>query len=204
MPRNIRILLCGLFFAALLGALREATVATTVSSAPHYARDGGLAFPESYRTWTFLTSGFDMSYSASMQMDHHMFDNVFVNPESYADFVRTGTWPDKTMLVLEVRAGQNKGSINKSGAFQREVMGVEVHVRDDARFPGRWAFFAFGPGDRTGTMLPPAASCYACHSHHAAVDTTFVQFYPTLLPIAERDGTLSPGYRSERREAASQ
>jgi hypothetical protein len=144
-----------------------------------------------------------MSYSASMRMDHHMFDNVFVNPDSYADFVRTGTWPDKTMLVMEQRAGQSRGSINKLGAFQREIVGVEVHVRDDARFPGRWAFFAFGPSDRTGTMLPPAASCYACHSDHAAVDTTFVQFYPTLLPIAERHGTLSHGYRSELRDAGS-
>jgi len=29
------------------------------------------------------------------------------------------------------------------------------------------------------------------------VDTTFVQFYPTLLPIAQRLGTLSEAYRKE-------
>jgi hypothetical protein len=27
------------------------------------------------------------------------------------------------------------------------------------------------------------------------VDTTFVQFYPTLMPIAEAKGTLSEAYR---------
>jgi hypothetical protein len=33
------------------------------------------------------------------------------------------------------------------------------------------------------------------------VDTTFVQFYPTLLDIARQKGTLSPGYMKD--EAAN-
>ena len=37
-------------------------------------------------------------------------------------------------------------------------------------------------------MIPTAADCYSCHAAHAAVDTTFVQFYPTLLPIAQAQG----------------
>jgi hypothetical protein len=32
-------------------------------------------------------------------------------------FQKTGTWPDKTALVLEVRRGETNGSINKSGQF---------------------------------------------------------------------------------------
>jgi len=43
-------------------------------------------------------------------------------------------------------------------------------------------------------MVPKDASCYSCHEQHAAVDTTFVQFYPTLLPIAKQKGTLSAAY----------
>src|SRR5947199_5526086 len=71
---------------------------------PEYTSDDQLKLPENYRQWVYLTTGFDMSYSASaMAMDHHMFDNVFVSPESYKAFTETGTWPDKTMLVLEVR-----------------------------------------------------------------------------------------------------
>jgi hypothetical protein len=46
-------------------------------------------------------------------------------------------------------------------------------------------------------MIPMTANCYACHQQHAAVDTTFVQFYPTLLSIATLKGTLSPAYKSE-------
>jgi len=29
------------------------------------------------------------------------------------------------------------------------------------------------------------------------VDTTFVQFYPTLIKLAEQKGTLSSGYKSD-------
>ena len=43
-------------------------------------------------------------------------------------------------------------------------------------------------------MIPTSAGCYSCHAAHAAVDTTFVQFYPTLLPIAKSKGTLSAAY----------
>jgi hypothetical protein len=46
-------------------------------------------------------------------------------------------------------------------------------------------------------MFPTEAACYSCHAQHAAVDTTFVQFYPTLLPIAKAKGTLSAGYVKE-------
>jgi hypothetical protein len=150
-----------------------------------------MRLPHNYREWVFLTSGFDMSYRAATQMDHHMFDNVFVNPEAYASFVKTGTWPDKTMLVLEVREAKSKGSINLAGHYQEtSVMGLEVHVKDEKRFPGNWAFFGFGEG-KTAQVIPQSADCYSCHAAHAVVDTTFVQFYPTLLPIAESKGTLT-------------
>lgn len=167
------------------------------SSSPQYTSDSQLKFPEHYRNWVYLTSGFDMSYNPAMQMaDHHMFDNVFVNPEAYESFVKTGTWPDKTMLVLEVRGAEGKGSINQKGHYQGATMGLEVHVKDEARFPDKWAFFGFDDG-KTARMVPMSADCYSCHAAHAAVDTTFVQFYPTLLPIAEGKGTLAAAYREE-------
>jgi len=183
--------------AVLLGAAAFSQYPAPPSSKPEYTSDAQLKFPEHYREWVYLTSGFDMSYNPAMQMGHHMFDNVFVNPEAYKAFVETGTWPDKTMMVLEVRGAQDKGSINKSGNYQgTELMGMEVHVKDEGRFAGKWAFFGFDDG-KTAKMTPTTASCYTCHAQHAAVDTTFVQFYPTLLPIAKAKGTLSSAYLKE-------
>ena len=198
MMSKTTVLLFSLFSAMVLlpaAALRQS--ATPPASGPHYTSDAQLKVPEHYRDWVYLTTGFDMSYNPAMSMDHHMFDNVFVNPESYKAFVETGTWPDKTTLVLEVRRAQDKGSINKSGNYQStEVMGLEVHVKDEARFPGKWAFFGFD-NDKTAKMIPTTMACYSCHTDHAAVDTTFVQFYPTLLPIAKSKATLSASYLKE-------
>jgi hypothetical protein len=175
----------------------------TVSQTPTYTADGRLVFPAKYREWIYLTSGVDMSYSPNgMAMDHSMFDNVFVNPDAYRAFQQTGTWPDKTMLVLEVRTAGTNASINKSGHFQTtETMGHEVHVKDEARFPGKWAFFGFDDSD-TAKMVPTTAACYSCHSQHGAVDNTFVQFYPTLIDLAKAKGTLSANYLKDEAEAA--
>ena len=163
-----------------------------------YNGKGQMKLPEDYRQWVYLTSGFDMSYNPTLSgMNHHMFDNVFVNPEAYKKFTETGTWPDKTVMVLEARMAEGKGSINQKGNYQGEVMAREVHIKDEARFPhGKWAFFAFGD-EQTGTLVPTSADCYSCHSEHGAVDTTFVQFYPTLLSVAKEKGTLSASYVKE-------
>ena len=123
-----------------------------------------------------------------------MFDNVFVNPAAYRAFVQTGTWPDKTLMVLENRGAKSRASINQRGNFQdTEIMGFEVHVRDEARTPGGWAFYEFD-SEKPAEQIPVAAACYSCHQQHAAVATTFVQFYPTLLPIAKEKKTLSAEY----------
>lgn len=175
----------------------------SMDQVPTYTAEGKLVFPAKYREWIYLSSGVDMSYSPNgMAMDHSMFDNVFANPDAYKAFLQTGTWPDKTMLVLEVRVAGTNASINKSGHFQTgELMGREVHVRDDAHFPGKWAFFGFDT-DEPSKMVPKEAACYSCHEQHGAVDTTFVQFYPTLLEIAKQKGTLSAAYAKEEAAAA--
>jgi Cytochrome P460 len=174
------------------------------TNAPRYTADGRLMFPENYRQWVYLSTGIDMAYGPGAGMDHSMFDNVFVNPEAYRAFIETGTWPDKTMLVLEVRGAASKSAINKAGHYQTaELMGREVHVKDAKRFPGtgQWAFFGFD-SDEPAKMFPKEMDCYSCHQQHAAVDTTFVQFYPTLLEIAKKKGTLSPSYVKEEAAAA--
>jgi hypothetical protein len=196
LPSKKKALLFVAFFLLLpAGLLLKAAPSP---SAPEYTSAGELKLPENYRQWTYLTSGFDMSYSpTAMQMDHHMFDNVFVNPDAYSAFQANGTWPDKTMLVLENRMAEGKGSINQRGNFQgTDVMGIEIHVKDEARFPDKWAFFIFDNA-KTAKMVPTDMACYSCHAEHGAVDTTFVQFYPTLLPLAKSKGTLSAEYVKE-------
>lgn len=189
-----------LIFAAVLMAWAATSQTTTpAGSSLEYTSDGQLRLPANYREWVYLSSGFDMSYNPALQMGHHMFDNVFVNPEAWRVFVKSGSWPDKTVLVLEVRGAEDKGSINQKGNFQgAAVMGLEVHVKDQTRFASKWAFFGFSGGG-TAKMIPRTENCYSCHRDHGAVDTTFVQFYPTLIPIAMEKGTVDAAYRTEAR-----
>jgi len=177
---------------ALLAPLLAAPLLTAASDGdgPVFTPSGDLVPPANYREWVFLTSGVDMSYTEAPAMaGHSMFDNVFVNPQAWSTFKATGHWPDKTIFVLEVRGAESKGSINKAGHYQTgEVMGAEVHVRDDARFKGGWGFFPLsGPGP--AKMIPYQVACYSCHQDHGAVDTTFTQFYPTAKAIAVAKGT---------------
>jgi hypothetical protein len=172
--------------------------ATLSSDAPRFTQGGKLEFPENYREWIYLTSGLNMSYAPRVagMARHDMFDNVFVNPSAYKAFLQTGTWPDQTVLVLEVRGAGSEASINKSGYFQdSDVMGREVHLKDK-RVKGGWAFYGFDETKPT-TPFPHEMDCYSCHEQHGAVDATFVQFYPTLIKLAEQKGTLSTGYKKD-------
>ena len=164
---------------------------------PQYSGDK-LVRPEGYREWIYLSSGLGMNYNPTPG-SHEMFTNVFVPLWAYKAFVASGKWPDKTTFVLEERDQQTKGSINRTGHFQTDLMGLAVEVKDEAKFPDKWAYFGFGADDKSATANPKAA-CWQCHEDHAAVEHSFVQFYPTLKPIAKKYGT----YRQDRENVPPQ
>jgi hypothetical protein len=190
--------LSSLALAGLLAVAGEKQPAAgepaSTKDAPRFTADGQLIRPENYREWVYVTSGLGMSYSgeagdASMGP---MFDNVWVHPDAYRHFLATGTWPDKTIFMLEVRHSESKASINKAGHFQGGMVALEASVKDESRFPEKWAYFGFisdGKLKDSAAAFPKSA-CYQCHTANAAVDHTFVQFYPTLRPIGESKGTF--------------
>jgi tetratricopeptide (TPR) repeat protein len=120
-----------------------------------------------------------------------MFTNVFVPPEAYKEFKATGKWPDKTQFVLEIVQPATHGSINKGGHYQNTLAGWDVEVKDSTR-PQQWTYYNF---DAKDTSADPIAStaCLKCHSANAAVENTFVQFYPTLLDFSVEKGLIKPG-----------
>ena len=199
-----------IFSAALVAAVAGGLAATAVSHAERrapdvaYTSDGKLQFPNDYRTWVYLTSGMDMAYvEAAGGGDRHLFDNVFVNREAYEAYQKNGVWPEKTIFMLEVRKGEGRGSINKKGQFQADRLGLEAHVKDSSKFKSGWAFFPFN-GDGPSSPLPQTSACNTCHEQHGAVDTTFVQFYPTLIPKAQEMKTFSAAYLAEEAKAKSE
>lgn len=145
-----------------------------------------LIRPENYREWIFLSSGLGMDYTPSAN-GREMFTNVFVPQWSYRQFLASGKWPDKSIFVVEERQSETNGSINKTGRFQTEFVHIGVEVKDASRFPEKWAYFSFDADTKTAAANPKAA-CWQCHEDHAAVEHTFVQFYPTLKEAAKKFG----------------
>jgi hypothetical protein len=170
---------------------------------PQYENGTDLVRPTDYRSWPFIGAGLGMTYDGERGTqaagpDNPRFTHAFVNPTSYEHFMRTGSWPDGTVFMLEFRASQTEGSINRAGRFATRLTFLEAEVKD-SRFADGWAFYAFGPGDQLARVAKPlageeVASCIECHSEHAAVERTFVQFYPHLLDVAREKGTLKPGH----------
>lgn len=160
-------------------------LAVLASGAPSRAQ---MKLPADYREWIFLSSGLGMTYApvTGATAEHPPFQNVFVSRPAYDNFLRTGQWADKTTFILEIRTSQTNGSINQGGHFQTGIAAVEAEVKEN----GQWNFYAFGKDGTTAKPLPRTERCYACHAQNGAVDNTFVQFYPTLLPIARAKGTF--------------
>ena len=186
------------FTLSLLGILLALASARSYSAAgsssaalnqPVYTPDGKLVLPANYRDWVFLTSGFGMNYSNGAGRNP-MFTNVYVAPEAYQGFKATGKWPDKSMFIVEIYSPAGHGSINKGGHYQDSFMGLDVEVKDASR-PSEWSYYNFAPG--VAQAEPEGSGCNKCHDQHAAVEHTFVQFYPTLLDFAVEKKLIKPG-----------
>src|SRR5580692_1627356 len=109
------------------------------SPKPRYDAKGSLMRPADYRDWEFLSAGYGMNYSPAPG-SHEMFTNVFVQRWAYAEFLKSGKWPEQSMFVIDVRNAQSEGSINKTGHYQTDPMALEVEVKDSRRNPDKWAY----------------------------------------------------------------
>ena len=157
---------------------------------PQYDAKGELVRPADYREWMFLSAGFGMNYSPEPG-SHEMFTNVFVQRWAYDEFVNSGKWPEQTAFVIDERDAASRSSINQKGHYQTDLMGLAVEVKDSSHNPDKWAYYGFNADGKTAGAMPHGNACWSCHDAHAAVEHTFVQFYPTLKVVAKKFGTYN-------------
>jgi len=201
MRRIFAVALGGLLIAALTIRVSHSQTAGGSVAGPQFTADGKLVRPEGYRRWVFVSSGLGMSYSQKASDDMQMFTNVFVNPGSYDYFLAHGTWPDKTIFVLELYGSTSQGSINKHGNYQTGFMGLDVEVKDEKRFADKWAYYGFNSNEKAASPNTPGKNdCWQCHDQNAAVEHSFVQFYPELLKVAREKGTIKSTVHLENKK----
>jgi len=190
--------LAGIAVACLLISISSpAPVATAQSRKPQpkatekpaavFEGQDTLLRPEGYREWVFVGSSTGLNYSPnpapSSSTSDTDFKNVYINPSSYREFIKTGKFPEGTVMVLEIAQAANKNEPGLQGAFASRYVALEASVKDSKRFPGGWAYYGFT--DRDGNLRAkaqpfPEASCLSCHQQKAATDRVFTQFYPVL------------------------
>ncbi|MEH6583411.1 MAG: cytochrome P460 family protein [Halioglobus sp.] len=169
-----------------LGAL---TLSPSIASAEsaYSIKDGELARPTGYREWVYVGTPVtpnDMNKGKAAFPEHH---NVYIDPESWSHWKKTGEFRDGTILVKELVSVGSKAAVSGQGYFQGEFIGLEATIKSKADFPdepGNWAYYSFSSKDHktlseTATAFP-TDSCNACHQNAAADDFVFTQYYPVL------------------------
>lgn len=190
-----RILACAMLLFACLALVAAAPDAN--GPKPQYDGKGNLVRPPDYREWMFLSAGYGMNYSPGPG-SHEMFTNVFVQRWAYDEFAKAGKWPEQSMFVIDERDAGSRSSINQKGHYQTDLMGLAVEVKDSAHNPEKWAYYVFSADGQSAEAMPKGNACYACHDAHAAVEHTFVQFYPTVKVTAKKFGV----YNESREQVA--
>jgi YHS domain-containing protein len=186
-----------------LGGASQTAKRTPVDG-PQYTNDNRLLRPVNYREWIYLSGSLGLQYGPGANPADPAFENVYVNPSAYSEFMKSGKWPDKTIFVLEIRRSMDKGTFAQGGRYQGDLVTMEAAVKDESRFPEKWAYFGLGRNAESARAFPKTESCFSCHSANAAVENSFAQFYPTVFAVAKEKGTLNPEYlkAQESREAA--
>ena len=114
------------------------------------------------------------------------FHSVYMDPESFAHYEKTGKYRDGTVLIKELSSVGTKKAPSGNGYFQGEFTGLEATIKDSKRFkdePGNWAYFSFGHKYplKAEVSKDAVASCNQCHEDNAKKDDwVFSQYYPVL------------------------
>src|SRR6266508_510916 len=196
MRKYVRI---ALTMVALIGAAAamvssEPAATEMQQSSAVLAADGKRKRPTGYRRWLFigapLTPNALNNGNAACPEYHH----VYVEARNLDAYLKTGSFPEGTVLVKELPRVLNPtfpdGSRTEPsgrGYFNGMFNGIDVSVKDHKRFPNSngWGYFTFGHHPEpyaTTAAESPVAECAGCHiANVAKTDMTWVHFYPSLL-----------------------
>lgn len=173
---------------ATVGIIASTLVVMPVTAGESFTFDNGtLQRPAGYREWVYVGTPVtpnDMNNGKAAFPEHH---NVYIDPQSWAQWKKKGEFPEGTILVKELVAVGSKAAVSGNGYFQGDFIGLEATIKSKKHFPnepGNWAYFSFSTPDHktlnTTAKAFPSTSCNSCHLASAADDFVFTQYYPVL------------------------
>ena len=183
-------LVCGTVLG--LNSANTALAAGTLEQGPQWTADGQLKLPQGFHTWVFLGSPLTPHGLNDGKAGFPEFHNVYIQPEAYQTYRRTGEFPEGTILLKELQLTQpgthadgSRVESSGRGYFPGTANGVDISVKDSKRFRNTngWGFFNFGhhapPYAPTATLQPKEA-CAGCHEANAT-NMVFSEFYAPIL-----------------------
>ncbi|MEN8168408.1 MAG: cytochrome P460 family protein [Pseudomonadota bacterium] len=180
--------------AVLFGSLAVSNGFADSGSAwgPEWTSNGELVLPSGYHSWVFLGAPLTPQALNDGQAGFPEFHNVYIHPEAYQGYRKTGRFPEGTILLKELQltlpGTQDDGSrveASGRGYFPGVRNGIDISVKDSERFKetNGWGFFNFGhhapPYAKTAAAAPKEA-CAACHIANGD-DMVFTKFYSQIL-----------------------
>jgi hypothetical protein len=187
-----------LWLAALIVAI--GTVSATMRTAraadpdwgPRWNPAGELILPEGYHEWVFLGSPLTPNALNGGNAPFPEYHNVYVQPEAFRTYRRTGEWPEGTIMLKElqltreaVHADGSSVEVSGRGYFPGARNGIDISVKDRKRFKDTngWGFFNFGHHAPPYAQTAKAQSVEACAGCHIANadNMVFSKFYAPIL-----------------------
>jgi hypothetical protein len=157
-----------------------------------FTADGQLKQPVGYRKWAYIGTPVTPNDLNGGEASFPEFHEVYMDPESFAHYEKTGKFRDGTVLVKELSSVGSKEAPSGKGYFQGEFTGLEASIKDSNRFkdePGNWGYFSFGHKYplKAEVAKNAVASCNQCHQDNAGkTDWVYSQYYPVLRAAAPR------------------
>jgi hypothetical protein len=195
MQKYLLIIIVGLGLAAsgvYLGVAKPVAAQTEQSSVVFNA-DGTMQLPTGFRKWVFVGAPLTPNGLNDGKAGFPEYHNVYVEQKNVDAYLKTGEFPEGTVIVKELTRVLNPtfpdGSRKEPsgrGYFNGEYNGIDLTIKDSKRFAktNGWGFFTFGhhplPYDKVAAEKP-VTECAGCHiANVAATDMTWIQFYPLL------------------------
>ena len=181
-----KIYLSSLLIASTI--ILTALMSSSVSAKEYFTiKNGELVRPTGYREWIYVGAPITPDDMNNGKANFPEFHSVYIDPESWDHWKKTGEFRDGTMFVKEMNAVGAKSASSGKGYFMGKFMGLEATIKSKREFPnepGNWAYFSFSTEDHKSlketAKAAPTASCNACHDNAAKDDWVFTQYYPVL------------------------
>ena len=181
--------IAGLSYMLVKAVVPAAASPDAKAALVEFTPDRKLKQPVGYRTWVFVGEPLTPNDLNGGAANFPEFHDVYIDPESFAYYKKTGEFRDGTVMVKELTSVGSKKAASGNGYFQGEFTGLDTSIKDSKRFkdePGYWAYFSFGHKYplKAAVSKNPASACNQCHQENAKTDWVFSQYYPVLRAAA--------------------